>query len=1062
MAHSTPTNWGIQFLSTVSSDTDPCVVFSFEQGPDTVQGSGGGAKYIFNVGENTNRAFTQSKMSWNGTRAVFLTGSPRDRVGGLSSLLMSFADGDPKYPMRVIGPPGVNHLLATQRSFVYRKNISVLSTELPFDEFVMERRIPEPIFQDGNLTVYGIPITPIYLDTLSTLTLAQAQEWREMMVAIMFPRSRGVELPATTSNNSKQSQYAKGEAIPAPTSSSSIDTTTLPSTSTSTSSPSSSAARSWDYANKPYVSKFSAHTGPDTRNGGEEEKEEPDEYRRPMLVTGFHKQLPRFSLSETQKALPPSALSLSYLAVGPLTRGKFDARKAEELGVPNGPLRGALTRGETVRFLVDNNGRAVRAQTHGKGKKKKKGANAGIVVDANEGERWVTVRPEDVVASSIPPAAALILDIPTPEYIPSLLDAFREGSAYAQCQQSTQIETQFTLHTIIHLIGDGVLEDPRYRAFMAGFERPHHVISSPSYLPDPVTFTSSAYQQLKLAQLDPEMFRVPKFGLVPRKDATSIGPQIPPSPELPRLPKHTTLLTANTIIPMRPLGPPRKEDWVASADTPHTSQGEEWDRFHPALVRSAPPSPSLMLKTVGTLKTRCRKRFLREKEKERVGKYISVITLGTGSAVPGKYRNVSATVIQIPEWGNILLDCGEGTWGQLCRMFGTASSTHTPTTSSSLPQSPEKQTLGVDVFLRSLKLIYISHLHADHHLGLAKILAMRQALNPPPKDPVYLVGVRGVHLYLREVCDLEGLGIEGVDVDRGKGNGVVTILSPALHWNYSQVYTPQGMWGVGGTEEWLDSKTHITALCRALNLHSFTTVDVRHRTRCYGCIIHSKDGWSVVFSGDTMPSKHLVHAAKNITLLIHEATMSDAQADMAAAKAHSTVGQAIDIGRKMGAENVLLTHFSARQPKMPHRGRGTGDIRPDNDESTPSSFFPLSPKPTPYIATAFDYAHFTLESMWKMQFYMDGIEQSYREMVEEERDTVEERMVEEEWEEIREQEDMKVKEGERESWMMGGYEQEFGMDLGMDLGEEAEAEQMESDREVKQVESYEEDEKTDD
>ncbi|KAF8830365.1 hypothetical protein HHX47_DHR2000395 [Lentinula edodes] len=1636
MAHSTPTNWSIQFLSTVSSDTDPCVVFSFEQGPDTVQGSGGGAKYIFNVGENTNRAFTQSKMSWNGTRAVFLTGvgrgmaiprgfsgsgefkgSPRDRVGGLSSLLMSFADGDPKYPVKVIGPPGVNHLLATQRSFVYRKNISVLSTELPFNEFVTERRSPEPIFQDGNLTVYGIPITPIYLDvaaaplaasndlkrkrvgddatnivaganaddfegheepprkrvqvtkealdmqdsniimsdasvppiplanllstpsftpeSLSTLTPAQAQEWREMMVAIMFPRSKGVELPAT--NNSEQSKYAKGKAIPVPNSSSSIDSATLPSTSTSTSSPSSSARRSWNYANKSYVSKFSVHTGPGTRNGGEEEeKEEPDEYRRPMLVTGFHKQLPRFSLSENQKALPPSALSLSYLAVGPLTRGKFDARKAEELGVPDGPLRGALTRGETVRFLVDNNGRAVRAQTHGKGKKKKKGPNAGIVVDANEGERWVTVRPEDVVAPSIPPAAALILDIPTPEYIPSLLEAFREGSAYAQwCgyspvastipttesqprfhlppeqqenqSQQAQKETQFTLHTIIHLIGDGVLEDPRYRAFMAGFERvgtseavpanmdesaeyglfenelkypgvhPHHVISSPSYLPDPVTFTSSAYQQLKLAQLDPKMFRVPKFGLVPRRvleedmkeeeqgekeeqDTISIGSQIPPSPELPKLPKNTTLLTAHSIIPMRPLGPPQKEDWAAFADTP---QGEEWDRFHPAVAKirnrllaeaeaesyrrgsesrfrslsgstsgsdsdscfgrlltgsadsvsdpihtsaaptseaeqvlaiphtsaentmdlldtlntvdtpaldpppvelrddddgggvksvpqgtatlgsaeswesdpggsggsivttitiaggenggntedavsqkssesftsmelkllnnsstmlntnadangdtstdrkpssrksgrrarklapdlereregksfsllsslrellrkeeekgvkksggkndsemDGPPNPKfpnpknpplkvsrlkidthslhLPLKNNPILKQRTaiafryarslawryekemaeamerldmiemfqsmkaaaekekqkdkeegtsesplsasessklkmpldqailnalearelnrlryilkgwkgRKRSVfEEKEKKNAGRYVSVITLGT----------VSATVIQIPEWGNILLDCGEGTWGQLCRVFGTASSTHTPTTSSSLSQSPEEQTLGVDAFLRSLKLIYISHLHADHHLGLAKILAMRQALNPPPKDPVYLVGVRGVHLYLREVCDLEGLGIEGVDVDRGKGNGVITVLSPALHWNYSQVYTPQGMWSVGGTEEWLDSKTsrgHITVLCRALNLHSFTTVDVRHRTRCYGCIIHSKDGWSIVFSGDTMPSDNLVHAAKNvikgnpgrewradqkvkneqITLLIHEATMSDAQADMAAAKAHSTVGQAIDIGRRMGAENVLLTHFSARQPKMPHRvfvggrgkgrgggrggyrggqGRGTGDIRPDNDESTLSSFFPVSPEPTPYIttpyiATAFDYAHFTLGSMWKMQFYMDGIEQSYREMVEEERDTVEERMVEEEWEEIREQEDMRVKADERESWMMGGYEQESGMELGMDLGEEAEAEQMESDRELKQVESYEEDEKIND
>uniref|UniRef100_A0A183GV26 ribonuclease Z n=1 Tax=Heligmosomoides polygyrus TaxID=6339 RepID=A0A183GV26_HELPZ len=34
-------------------------------------------------------------------------------------------------------------------------------------------------------------------------------------------------------------------------------------------------------------------------------------------------------------------------------------------------------------------------------------------------------------------------------------------------------------------------------------------------------------------------------------------------------------------------------------------------------------------------------------------------------------------------------------------------------------------------------------------------------------------------------------------------------------------------------------------------------------------------------------------------------------------KKHSTMGQAVEIGRKMKARHVILTHFSARYPKVP-------------------------------------------------------------------------------------------------------------------------------------------------
>jgi ribonuclease Z len=51
------------------------------------------------------------------------------------------------------------------------------------------------------------------------------------------------------------------------------------------------------------------------------------------------------------------------------------------------------------------------------------------------------------------------------------------------------------------------------------------------------------------------------------------------------------------------------------------------------------------------------------------------------------------------------LDCGEGTWGQLVRQFGSD---------------------GVWEVLRDLKCIYVSHIHGDHHMGLAQVLAKRR------------------------------------------------------------------------------------------------------------------------------------------------------------------------------------------------------------------------------------------------------------------------------------------------------------------------------------------------
>lgn len=43
---------------------------------------------------------------------------------------------------------------------------------------------------------------------------------------------------------------------------------------------------------------------------------------------------------------------MSYIVVGPRFRGKFDAKRAKELGIPQGPLRSSLAKGESITFEI--------------------------------------------------------------------------------------------------------------------------------------------------------------------------------------------------------------------------------------------------------------------------------------------------------------------------------------------------------------------------------------------------------------------------------------------------------------------------------------------------------------------------------------------------------------------------------------------------------------------------------------------------------------------------------------------------------------------------------------
>nr|BAG52861.1 unnamed protein product [Homo sapiens] len=259
---------------------------------------------------------------------------------------------------------------------------------------------------------------------------------------------------------------------------------------------------------------------------------------------------------------------------------------------------------------------------------------------------------------------------------------------------------------------------------------------------------------------------------------------------------------------------------------------------------------------------------------EKRSQYPEIIFLGTGSAIPMKIRNVSATLVNISPDTSLLLDCGEGTFGQLCRHYGDQ----------------------VDRVLGTLAAVFVSHLHADHHTGLPSILLQREralASLGKPLHPLLVVAPNQLKAWLQQYHNQCQEVLHHISMIPAKClQEGAEISSPAV-------------------------ERLISSLLRTCDLEEFQTCLVRHCKHAFGCALVHTSGWKVVYSGDTMPCEALVRMGKDATLLIHEATLEDGLEEEAVEKTHSTTSQAISVGMRMNAEFIMLNHFSQRYAKVP-------------------------------------------------------------------------------------------------------------------------------------------------
>lgn len=296
--------------------------------------------------------------------------------------------------------------------------------------------------------------------------------------------------------------------------------------------------------------------------------------------------------------------------------------------------------------------------------------------------------------------------------------------------------------------------------------------------------------------------------------------------------------------------------------------------------------------------------------------------------MPSTYRNVSAISLRANNSSNMLLDCGEGTYSQLNAHLGTEETEN---------------------YLRELRMIYITHIHPDHNLGLFKVLAERKALeerlqreNPsfqPFKvgsiltlQPVFVVMPRNTLTILMEieksVQALNCLLISSQDIiDLNEGKPIANATEFFDAESFAELIDDEEGDALkalvtGNIESTQEAQIYNKRLPERLesfkqflkdaNLKTFHPVRVIHCPQSHGITISSNFGWKVTYSGDCRPTPDLACQGKNSTMLIHEATFQSSHLSQAKMKMHSTLAEAVKQGIKMNATSTVCTHFSQR------------------------------------------------------------------------------------------------------------------------------------------------------
>lgn len=268
---------------------------------------------------------------------------------------------------------------------------------------------------------------------------------------------------------------------------------------------------------------------------------------------------------------------------------------------------------------------------------------------------------------------------------------------------------------------------------------------------------------------------------------------------------------------------------------------------------------------------------------------MEVLFLGTSGAVPTPERGLSATLIK-RGGERVLVDCGEGTQRQLMR---------------------------AGVGINQIGAIALTHLHADHYLGLPGMLKTWELWGR--QEPVAVYGPKGlgamVSLFKR-IIGYTTYQVAYHEIEPG-------FATERDGWRLEALRTDHRVASVGWrfVEEPRPGRFDVER-ARALGVTPGPDFGKLQRGEAVpgatGLVSPDqvlgpgRAGRRVVVTGDTRPCDAVAEASRGADVLVHDATFSNEAADRARETYHSTAAEAAKLALDAGVRLLALTHLSFR------------------------------------------------------------------------------------------------------------------------------------------------------
>ena len=268
---------------------------------------------------------------------------------------------------------------------------------------------------------------------------------------------------------------------------------------------------------------------------------------------------------------------------------------------------------------------------------------------------------------------------------------------------------------------------------------------------------------------------------------------------------------------------------------------------------------------------------------------MEVTFLGTSSAVHSKDRNHPS--IALKAFGDVFLfDCGEGT---------------------------QRQLLFTNVSPMKISKVFITHFHGDHILGLPGLLQSMSLNGRESKLTVY--GPRGLNklkdaIYSLGYCAIE-YPVEFIEIDTGiieeTDEYVIRAQSvrhnvPSLAYSIEEKKKPRFL-----REKAIELGVPVGPAFG--KLHNGEEIEIDGRTiKPEQVLGPPRKGIKITYSGDTRPCEEIIMFARDSTLLIHESTFIQKEAQNAEEYGHSTAQDAAFVARESNSKKLIITHISTR------------------------------------------------------------------------------------------------------------------------------------------------------